>query len=53
MAWLGWCLLALGLSVWAIGARGFADELAAFLRGGPPEGGGPGPPDDDQGGEDR
>ena len=43
MAWLGWCLLALGLVVWAIGARGFADELAEFLRGDKRSG----PPDDD------
>ena len=39
--WLGWCLVTLGLVVWAVGARGFADELAEFLRGdkrsGPPD----------------
>lgn len=46
MVWFGWCLVAVGLVVWACGARGFVDELAEFLRGGPPEGGGPGPPDD-------
>lgn len=43
---IGWFVVAAAMFVWACGARGFADELAAFLRGGPPEGGGPGPPDD-------
>jgi len=46
MAWLGWGLVTLGLVVWAVGARGFVDELAEFLRGRRP-----GPPDDDQGGD--
>ena len=47
MTWLGWCLMAVGLFVWAVGAHEFVtSELVEFLRGGPPEGGGPGPPDD-------
>ena len=41
MSWLGWFVVALGLSLWAVGARGFVDELMAFLRGdrqsGPPD----------------
>ena len=41
MTWLGWCLVTLGLVVWAVGARGFVDELAEFLRGDKR----PGPPD--------
>jgi hypothetical protein len=48
LSWLGWFVVALGLSLWAVGARGFVDELAEFLRGRRP-----GPPDDGQGGEDR
>jgi hypothetical protein len=41
VTWFGWCLLVLGLGLWAVGALGFADELAEFLRGdkrsGPPD----------------
>jgi hypothetical protein len=50
VTWLGWCLVTLGLALWAVGARGFVDELAEFLRGDRPQGGSPrpGPPDDDQ-----
>ena len=50
MAWLGWCLLALGLAVWGLGAWGFLEEVG-FLRGDRPQGGSPrpGPPDGDQG----
>lgn len=44
MTWLGWIIL--GLAVWAVGALGFADELAEVLRSR-----GPGR-DDDQGGAD-
>jgi hypothetical protein len=39
--WLGWCLVALGLAVWAIVARGFADELGELVRRAPSRGGRP------------
>ena len=32
MTWLGWCLVTLGLVVWAVGRQRFVDELAEFLR---------------------
>ena len=32
MAWLGWCLVAAAMVVWACGARGFVDEVREFLR---------------------
>ena len=31
MTWLGWCLVAVGLVVWSLGACGFADEVREFL----------------------
>jgi len=30
---VGWFLVAAGMVVWGLGARGFADEVRAFLRG--------------------
>ena len=32
MAWLGWCVLAVGLGLWACGALGWFDELGQLLR---------------------
>lgn len=32
MAWLGWCLLALGLAVWGLGAWGFLEEIGKLLQ---------------------
>jgi hypothetical protein len=46
MTWLGWCLLVLGLALWACGALGWFDELRQLLRS---RGRGR---DDDQGGAD-
>ena len=41
----GWCLLAMGLAVWCLGAWGWFEEVGELLKR-------PGPPDDDQGGGD-
>ena len=43
MTWLGWCLVAVGLSLWCLGAWGFLDEVKQLFRSR-----GPGR-DDDQG----
>ena len=32
MDWLGWCVLALSLGLWACGALGFADEVKQLLQ---------------------
>jgi hypothetical protein len=32
MTWLGWCVLVLGLFVWACGVLGFLDELGELVR---------------------